>query len=144
MRALSAARTFHLPLRLHGIQLGRSVDLLLDPAEWRAVGFDVLCGDDASRFLPFTTARIGDDQILVRSALMLLEDIEFYRTRARSVRALLGSKIEVDGAVAGTLRDLELAADGAVAELLLEHEGAERRIVPGAGVSVVASRRDAA
>jgi hypothetical protein len=144
MRAVSGTRALRLPVRLHGIQLGRSVDLLLDPAEWRAVGFDVHCGDEASRFLPYSTARVSDEAIVVNSALMLLEDIEFYRTRARSTRSLLGSEIQVDGAVAGTLRDIELEAGGAVAELVLDHEGAERRVAPAGASTVVASRRDAA
>src|SRR5438105_10728888 len=120
MGSLSAGRMLNLPVRLHGILLGRSVDLLLDPAEWRAVGFDVVCGDGASRFLPFTTATIREDEIVVDSALMLLEDVDFYRTRARSLQALLGSPIDVDGASAGVLRDLELARDGLVLKLLLE------------------------
>jgi hypothetical protein len=144
MRALSGVRTLRLPVRLHGIQLGRSADLLLDPAEWRAVGFDVHCGDDASRFLPFSTARVSDEAIVVNSALMLLEDVEFYRTRARSTRSLLGSGIQVDGTVVGTLRDLELEPDGTVAELVLDDDGTERRIAPAGATSVVASRRNAA
>jgi|SRR5207253_3879785 len=144
MGSLSAGRMLNLPVRLHGILLGRSVDLLLDPAEWRAVGFDVVCGDGASRFLPLTTATIRDEEIVVGSALMLLEDVDFYRTRARSVLALLGSPVDVDGAVAGTLRDLELAEDGTVAKLVLEHDGAERRLEPERARTVVTTRRDAA
>jgi hypothetical protein len=144
MRGLSGVRSLGLPVRLHGIQLGRSADLLLDPAEWRVVGFDVHCGDDASRFLPFSTARVSEESIVVNSALMLLEDVEFYRTRARSTRSLLGSEIQVDGTVVGTLRDLELARDGSVAELVLDHEGTERRVAPEGASSVVASRRNAA
>lgn len=144
MGSLRAGGTLRLPVRLHGILLGRTADLLLDPAEWRAVGFDVLCGDGASRFLPFTTAEIGGDEITVDSALMLLEDVEFYRTRARSTLALIGSPIEVDGAEAGTLRDLELEADGGVAELVLDRSGAERRVSPEGVNLVVTTRRDAA
>jgi hypothetical protein len=142
--ALSAGRALHLPVRLHGIQLGRAVDLLLDASEWRAVGFDVLCGDDAARFLPFSTAKVVGEEIVVASALMLLEDVEFYRTRARSTSSLLGVPFEQDGEVVGALRDLELDAAGAVVELVLEHEGAERRIAPGTAAPAATSRRDAA
>src|SRR5437868_6255343 len=116
MGALSGARSCHLPVRLRGIQLGRAVDVLLDAAEWRALGFEVRCGDETSRFLPYSTARVSDDAIAVNSALMLLEDIEFYRSRARSLRSLLGTEIEVDGQVAGTLRDLALDSNGAASE----------------------------
>ena len=35
-----------LPVRLHGIQLGRPIDLLLDRDARRAVGLDVFCGDE--------------------------------------------------------------------------------------------------
>jgi hypothetical protein len=144
MGALSAGRALRLPVRLHGIQLGRAVDLLLDASEWRAVGFDVLCGDEAPRFLPFSTASVAGDEIVVGSALMLLEDIEFYRTRARSTSALLGTPFEQAGAVVGTLRDLELDADGLIVELVLEHEGGERRISPASATPAASSRRDAA
>src|SRR5438046_9836245 len=106
MGALSAERMLHLPVHLHGILLGRSVDLLLDPAEWRAVGFDVVCGDGASRFLPFTTTTIRNDDIVVDSDLMLLAGVDFYRTRARSLRVVIGSPTAVDRGAAGSLRNL--------------------------------------
>jgi hypothetical protein len=143
MGPLSAARALRLPVRLHGIQLGRAHDLLLDPVEWRALGFEVQCRDEAERFLPFSTARVTDDDIVVNSALMLLEDVEFYRTRARSLRSLLGTGIETAGAAAGILRDIELAPDGAATALLLDRDGVERRIDAAAALTV-ASRRDAA
>ena len=47
------------------------------------------CGDDAERFLPFSTAHVIGKEIVVNSALMLLEDVDFYRTRTRSVRSTL-------------------------------------------------------
>jgi hypothetical protein len=144
MGSLSAGRMLNVPVRLHGILLGRSVDLLLDPAEWRAVGFDVVCGDGVSRFLPFTTATIGEEEIVVGSALMLLEDVDFYRTRTRSFHALLGAPIEVEGAAAAMLRDLEVAPDGTVAALVLDQEGSERRVGPERARTVVTTSRDAA
>jgi hypothetical protein len=144
MASLSAERTLDLPVRLHGIQLGRTADLLLDPAAWRALGFDVLCGDGASRFLPFTTARVGEKELVVDSALMLLEDVEFYRTRGRSMRRLVGSAIGAGGVPSGTLRDLELAADGSVAALVLDQDGGARRVAPDGVNASVTTRRDAA
>lgn len=145
MGAFSGARSLRLPVRLHGIQLGRAHDLLLDPVEWRAVGFEVQCGDEARRFLPVSTAHVSQDEIAVNSALMLLEDVEFYRTRTRSLRSLIGTKIEVAGVAAGTLRDVELNAEGTATHLLLDDDngGGERRVDP-AQASTVASRRDAA
>jgi hypothetical protein len=144
MSALSAERALQLPVRLHGITLGRPVDLLLDAAEWRAVGFDVLCGDESNRFLPFATAKLRDDAIVVGSALMLLEDLEFYRTRSRSFRSLLGSQIDLGGQPAGAFRDLLLTAEGTVAELVLERRDSLVSIPPhGAGLSAAAPSRGA-
>ena len=53
-------------MRLHGIQLGRAHDLLLDAVDWRAVGFEVQCGDDAERFLPFSTAHVIGESLKPR------------------------------------------------------------------------------
>ena len=57
MRGRAAAELLSLPVRLHGIQLGRPVDALLDARVDRVLGFEVLCGDGAHRFLPFAVAR---------------------------------------------------------------------------------------
>ncbi len=66
MGSRSATELLQLPVQLHGIRLGRPVDLLLDPAEWRALGFVVLCGDESSRFLVFAAADLREDAIEVR------------------------------------------------------------------------------
>ena len=100
----SATELLQLPVQLHGIRLGRPVDLLLDPVEWRAVGFVVLCGDESSRFLVFAAADVQEEAIALSSALVLLEDVGFYRERSRSFRDLLR-----DG-----LSDLRVASDGTV------------------------------
>jgi hypothetical protein len=103
MGALSAEELLGLPVRLHGIVLGRPVDLLLDPVEPRALGFEIRCGDEALRFLAWATVTIREDELEIRSALLLLEDVDFYRTRARSLRGL------------GPLDDVVVGEDGAVA-----------------------------
>jgi hypothetical protein len=100
----SASELLQLPVELNGIRLGRPVDLLLDPTEWRALGFVVLCGDESVRFLVFAAADLREDAIEVTSALLLLEDVDFYRSRSRSLRDLLG----------GELRDALVAPDGSV------------------------------
>jgi hypothetical protein len=126
MRALAVEGTLSLPIRLRGIQLGRAVDALLDAEAWRLVGYEVRCGDESPRFLPFSTVDVGDDAIRIGSALLLLEDVEFYRARGRSARALLGA--EIDGL--GVLRDLVVDESGAVIELVLDDGGDERRLAP--------------
>ena len=72
-----------------GIQLGRVVDVILDEAGERPVGFDVLCGDGSHRFLPFPTARLEGEHVEVDSSLMLLgrEQLDFYREHGRPLRA---------------------------------------------------------
>jgi hypothetical protein len=104
MGSRPATELLQLPVQLHGIRLGRPVDLLLDPVEWRAVGFVVRCGDESSRFLVFAAAEVGEDAIELSSALVLLEDVEFYRERSRSFRDLLR----------GGLSDLLVSPDGTV------------------------------
>jgi hypothetical protein len=104
MGSRSATELLQLPVRLHGIRFGRPVDLLLDPVEWRALGFVVLCGDESSRFLVFAAADLREDAIDLPSALVLLEDVDFYRNRSRSLRELLR----------GGLHDLLVAPDGGV------------------------------
>jgi len=81
--SLTGERLLGLPVRVRGIQLGRPVDLLLDPKRGRVLGFDVLCGDERHRFLPFSTATLADGELLVTSALVLVdeEDASFYRKR---------------------------------------------------------------
>ena len=72
-----------------GIELGRAVDVILDEAGERPVGFDILCGDGEHRFLPFPTARIDGDHVEVDSPLVLLEreQLEFYKERGRALRS---------------------------------------------------------
>lgn len=109
-----------LPLRLHGIELGRPVDLLLDRESLRVVGLDVLCGDEVHRFLPLPTAAVGDDGLTIHSPLVLLEEDElgFYLARAFTLTSLRGKQS------VGVLDDVVFAPDGALLAVLLE--GGER------------------
>lgn len=118
MGSKSATELLQLPVRLHGIRLGRPVDLLLDPADWRALGWVVLCGDGSLRFLVFAAADLREDAIDVSSALLLLEDVEFYRGRSRSLRDLLREE----------LRDLRVRPDGGVEALVVERDGVVEQI----------------
>ena len=92
-----------------GIELGRPVDLLIDRKRPRAVGFDVLCGDEAHRSLPFVAARLQDDAIEIDSPFLLLDfaQVDFYRRQATTLRELSG-----DG------RDLVVGEDGSVKGLI--------------------------
>lgn len=74
---------------LRGLRLGEIEGVLLDAEEPRVLGFDVLCGDGANRFLPFGAARPRDGAIEIDSSLTLLDapQLEFYRQRGRSLAA---------------------------------------------------------
>jgi hypothetical protein len=70
---------------MHGIQLGKPVDALLDAQVDRLLGFEVLCGDGERRFLPFSVARLQAHEIALESALTLIDerDIGYYRRHSR-------------------------------------------------------------
>ena len=74
---------------LDGIELGRVVDVLLDEAGERPVGFDVLCGDGTHRFLPYATALLAGDEVEVGSPFVLLgrDQLDFYRRHGRPLRS---------------------------------------------------------
>lgn len=130
MGSRSAIEMLLLPVRLQEIRLGRPVDVLLDAEEWRVLGFVVLCGDETLRFLPYATASPREDEIAVSSALLLLDDVDFYRRRSRSLRALLGGSVVSVQDHLGVLRDLLIAPDGAVAALMVDRDGAMREVGP--------------
>ncbi len=131
----SALSLLGLPVRFHGSRLGRVADHLVDSHRWRLLGFVVECGDGMERFLPFAASQPGDDEIVVGSPLMLLDDVGFYRARTVSVRAILRAGIERAGRPAGVLSDLAVARTGEVDELEVDADGGVRR-VPAAGSSV--------
>ena len=92
------------PVLVRGIRLGEVEDVLLDATEPRILGFDVLCGDGANRFLPFSTARTGAVGIDVASTLTLLDEreLQFYRDRSRrlaSVPELAEARVEPEGSL---------------------------------------------
>jgi hypothetical protein len=131
-----------LPVRLHGIQLGRPVDLLLDRDAHRAVGLDVLCGDDVHRFLPLPTAAVGRGEIRILSPLVLLEqrELDFYRSRTLALSRVRGTAVERNGRQLGLLRDVVVAEDGRVVAAIVD----EDRIPFDVGLRFATRRRSAA
>src|SRR2546423_8993900 len=122
MTELSGDGLVALPVRLHGIELGRPVDVLLDREALRAGGLDVLCGDGVHRFLPLTTASIGADALTIYSPLVLLEEdqLDFYPSRAFAVSSLRGQAVTRSERIVGKLHDVVLAAGGAPLAVWLE------------------------
>jgi hypothetical protein len=143
--SLSAEALLRLPVRLRGIAIGRPVDVIVDLDGRRALGLDLLCRDATHRFLPLSAASFESDEIAVSSALTLLSEGElaFYRRQARTLRDLRGARVRRGRREVGRLRDLLIAPDGGIVELVLE-DGL--RIASGepVEVSVDPARVDAA
>jgi hypothetical protein len=99
LRGRAASELLALPVRLHGIQLGTPVGALVDPVDDRLIGFEILCGDGAHRFLPFSVVSIEPDELRVDSALTLIDerDLDFYRRRSRTLAELAVSDPWIDG-----------------------------------------------
>jgi hypothetical protein len=120
-----------LPVRLHGIPLGRPADFLLDRDELKAVGFDVLCGDDVHRFLPLGATNVVVDELAISSPFVLLEEdeLEFYRLRTFALGTLRGTPVLRDREDVGMLRDVVVRTDGSVSELIVvDGDERERRV----------------
>lgn len=142
MRELTGAELLALPVRLHGIQLGRPVDLLLDRDTLRTVGLDVLCGDEVHRFLPLPTASVSDDEIAILSPLVLLEEDElhFYRSKTFALSTLRGRSVQRKSRDLGALGDVVIDAAGELVAVVV----ASRRIVSDGELRFAANRRSAA
>ena len=120
MGPLSVAGLVGSPVRFQGILLGRPSDVVLDPAGRRVLGFIVESGDNAPRFLPFAASQAGEDGIVVASALMLLDDVAFYRKHGLSFKSLVGTEFERENGAVGALIDMHIDHTGAVVELEIE------------------------
>ena len=107
-------------VRLHGIQLGRPVDVILDRQRRRALGFEVHCGDDERRFLPFAVARFGGDTLAITSSLLLLDgsELRFYTDRGSTFASLRNTRVHRDGRLLGPLEDARLTDDGEIEALV--------------------------
>jgi hypothetical protein len=140
--AVDAARRaeslLQLPVRVRGIQLGRAIDLVLDLDGRRAIGVEVACGDGIRRYLPLAAARVGEDEIVVGSSLLLLSeaDLAFYRERARTLSSLRGSSVGGAGGPLGVVVDVLIGARDALVGLLVDDGERERRVPLDKTVSI--------
>ncbi|HEX6701282.1 MAG TPA: hypothetical protein VF101_11175 [Gaiellaceae bacterium] len=132
------------PICLHGIELGEVADLIVDPVTMRALGLVVRCGDERDRFLPLAAARITDHQVAIGSALLLLDEVPFYRAQGSTVDDLRGAVVRTGRAQAGTLRDVLVSADGAVERVLVDTPDGESEVRVDAAVSIAKRRAPAA
>lgn len=142
MRELTGTELLALPVRLHGIQLGRPVDLLLDRDTLRTVGLDVLCGDEVHRFLPLPTASVSDDEIAILSPLVLLEEdqLHFYRSKTFGLSVLRGRPVQRKGRDLGAVGDVVVGAAGELVAVVV----GGKRITSDGELRFAANRRSAA
>ena len=138
MGSMASGDVLALPVRMHGIGLGRSVELIVDVDVRRVLGFEVRCGDDTHRFLPLAAAHVSAGEIAIASPLTLLDELAFYRARGHGLGALRGARVANAGGEVGMLRDVVFEDEGAIRELVVATPAGERRIAPGADVQVLA------
>jgi hypothetical protein len=146
VRELRGGELLDLPVRLHGIQLGRPVDLLLERESFRAVGLDVACGDEVNRFLPLLTAVVDDETIAISSPLLLFDrdQLTFYHSRSVALSTLLGGTVQRGRRPIGVLRDVVIASDGTLAAVVVEHDGRTEKVPFDESVAIVPASRSAA
>jgi hypothetical protein len=138
MGSMVSGDVLALPVRMHGIGLGRSVELIVDVGVRRVLGFEVRCGDDTHRFLPLVAAHVRAAEIAIASPLTLLDELAFYRARGHGLGALRGARVADAGGEAGTLRDVVFEDDGMIRALVVATPAGERRLAAGAGVRIPA------
>lgn len=143
--SLPAEQLLRFPVRLDGMDVGRAVDLIIDPGQARAVGLDVLCRDDVHRFLPLAAAEVDDKEIRLSSAFALIDDagFEFYRGRTSSLRTLKGKQVARAGKKLGALRDVVVSAEGAIEAFVVQSAEGTRSVPVEPAISLDGNGRNA-
>ena len=136
MGSMTSGDLLALPVRMHGIELGRAVDLVFDLDVRRVLGVEVRCGDEVHRFLPLPAAHPRDGEIAIGSPLMLLDELAFYRGSGHGLGALRGARVANAGGKLGTLRDVVFDDEGTIRELVVGTSAGEQSIRAGADVRV--------
>jgi hypothetical protein len=128
---LSAEELLRFPVRLDGMDVGRAVDLILDPLQGRALGLDVLCRDEVHRFLPLAAAEVGESEIRLSSAFALIDatGFDFYRGRTSSLRTIKGMHVARGKRDLGSIRDVVVSPAGDI-EAFVVDSGEDGMAVP--------------
>jgi hypothetical protein len=74
-----------MPVQVRDQAVGEVVDLILDPTGGTVLGFEVRSRGGRSWFLPLPLTMIPNGSIVVASPLHLIDDLEYYRHRGRTV-----------------------------------------------------------
>lgn len=135
-RSVSLRALLERPVVVRGIRLGQPTDVVLERGTLRALGLEVRCGDDVTRFLPLPAAQVRDDEIAVGSTLLLFDDQEFYRRNAFDFRSLRGSPVARRGDVLGELSDLVIDAEGVAVEVHVGANGRTSRLPLDPSISI--------
>ena len=141
---LSAEELLRFPVRLDTIDVGRAVDLIVDPVQQRALGLDVLCRDDVHRFLPLAAAEIRESEIRLTSPFALMDDdgFDFYRGRASSLRQLKGTQVARGGRDLGAIRDVVVSPTGEIEAFVVESGTAVATLAVDPGLSIDGNDRN--
>jgi hypothetical protein len=131
-----------LPVRLHGAELGRPIDVLVDLERLRVIGLQVRCEDRGRRFLPLAAAALTSEEITASSGLALLDESAYYSKHNASLRALRGTAVDLAGRRIGTLDDIVLRANGDVTRVVVKQQSGELRRFPAAKVRIRQRRPD--
>jgi hypothetical protein len=75
-------------VRLHGVEVGVVVDVILGAAREEPIGLEVRCKDGRHRFLALAAAAPVDGELEIDSPFALLDgdELEFYRQRGATLR----------------------------------------------------------
>ena len=78
-------------VRLHGVEVGRVVDVILDSTDEKPIGLEVRCADGIHRFLPLAAAAKAEQEVVIDSPFALLDgdQLAFYRERGITFRTRL-------------------------------------------------------
>ena len=143
---LLAEELLQFPVRLDSIDVGRAVDLIVDPVQQRALGLDVLCRDNAHRFLPLAAAEVRESEIRLTSPFALVDNdgFEFYRGRASSLRQLKGMHVARAGRDLGAIRDVVVSPTGEIEAFVVASGTAVETIAVDPALSIDGNGRDGA
>jgi hypothetical protein len=75
-------------VRLHGVEVGVVVDVILDSEREEPIGLEVRCKDGRHRFLALAAAAPVDGEFAISSPFALLDgdELAFYRERGATLR----------------------------------------------------------
>jgi hypothetical protein len=117
-------------VRIHGIDVGEPVDVLLDPDLRCVLGLEVHCRDGVNRFLPWLAGELQPDELLVELPVALLDgpQLEYYREHALALNALRRLPVAGFDTPAARVEDVVVDARGRVVALEIDARRRRRTI----------------